>query len=250
MDRLAGKTVLITGAGSGIGKASALMMAGEGAAVVVSDIGEPQALATADEIRATGGRAMGLALNVTRSADWQAAVQRTLDSFGRLDILVNNAGRLLARALEDTSEAEWASLQETNVTSVFLGCRIACAAMRRTGGGAIVNVSSIYGQIAGPGFAAYVASKGGVRLLTRAAAADFAKYNIRVNSVHPGVIETGMTRDLLADPAIRQASLGTTLMGRPGRPGEIAAAITFLASDEASFMTGSELVVDGGYTAL
>lgn len=250
MDRLAGKTVLITGAGSGIGKASALMMAAEGAAVVASDIGEPQALATADEIRAAGGRAMGLALDVTRSADWQAAVQRTFDSFGRLDILVNNAGRLLARALEDTSEAEWASLQETNVTSVFLGCRIACAAMRRTGGGAIVNVSSIYGQIAGPGFAAYVASKGGVRLLTRAAAADFAKYNIRVNSVHPGVIETEMTKDLLADPAIRQASLGTTLMGRPGRPAEIAAAITFLASDEASFMTGAELVVDGGYTAL
>lgn len=250
MDRLAGKTALITGAGSGIGRASALMMAAEGAAVVVTDIGEPQALAAVDEIRAAGGRAIGLALDVTRAEHWEAAVQRTLDAFGRLDILVNNAGRLLARALEDTSEAEWASLQETNVTSVFLGCRFACTAMRRGGGGSIVNVSSIYGQIAGPGFAAYVASKGGVRLLTRAAAADFVKYDIRVNSVHPGVIETEMTKALLADPAVRKASLGTTLMGRPGRPSEIAAAITFLASDEASFMTGAELVVDGGYTAL
>jgi cyclopentanol dehydrogenase len=164
--------------------------------------------------------------------------------------MVNNAGILIMKPLEDTTTEDWDRIFDINVKGVFFGTKCVLPAMKKAGGGSIINISSIYGLVGAPMAAAYEASKGAVRLFTKACAADLAAYNIRVNSVHPGVIDTPMTKDLLADPAVKTALLGTTILKRPATPQEVANAVLFLASDESSFVDGAEMVVDGGYTAL
>jgi cyclopentanol dehydrogenase len=250
MDRLKGKIALISGGARGQGAAEGRLFAAEGAKVVLGDVLDAEAARTAEQINAKAGArvALGLHLDVTRAADWRAAVDSCTREFGGLDILVNNAGIADVRGVEDTSEEQWDSVININQKGVWLGMKFAVPAMRRRGGGSIINISSIYGLIGSPGSAAYHASKGAVRLLTKSAAAQYATDKIRVNSVHPGVILTPMT-----DTAPReqlQPLLDQTPMKRAAQPEEVGWCVVFLASDEASFVTGTELVVDGGFTAV
>lgn len=249
MGRVSGKVALVTGGALGMGRTHSLLFAKEGAQVVLTDINETAGRTTVDEINKAGGEAIFFRHDVASAGDWQQVVEDAIKHFGKIDILVNNAGIFTMNPLEDTSESEWDRIFDINAKGTFLGCKYVLPGMKKAGKGSIINVSSIYGLAGAPGAAAYIASKGAVRLLTKAAAVDLAKFNIRVNSVHPGVIATEMTKDLLASPEVAKALLGTTILGRPAQPEEVSAAVLFLASDEASFMTGSEMVVDGGYTA-
>jgi cyclopentanol dehydrogenase len=246
--RMSGKVALITGAAQGMGRSHALLLAAEGAKVVITDVREAAGKAVAEEINDAGGSALFITHDVTRSDDWQRVLEEAVNEFGKLDVLVNNAGILILKPLDETDEEEWDRTLDINAKGTFLGCKLAAPALQAAGGGSIVNISSIYGLIGAPSAAAYQASKGAVRLLSKAAAVDLAKFGIRVNSVHPGVIDTEMTKELMATPEGAKALLGTTILGRPGRPEEVSQAVLFLASDEASFVTGAELVVDGGYT--
>jgi cyclopentanol dehydrogenase len=249
MDRLKGKVALISGSARGQGAAEARLFVNEGAKVVIGDVLDPEAARTAQEINSRSARAaVAVHLDVTRAADWRAAVDTCKREFGGLDILVNNAGIANMSGVEDTSEEAWDSVINVNQKGVWLGMKFAVPAMRQRGGGSIVNISSIYGIIGSPGSAAYHASKGAVRLLTKSAAAQYAADKIRVNSVHPGVILTAMT-----DTAPReqlQPVIDMAPMKRAAQPEEVGWCVVFLASDEASFVTGAELVVDGGYTAV
>ena len=247
--RLAGKVAVITGAAQGMGRSHALLFASEGAKVVVTDMNEKGVEAVAEEIRKNGGHAIAAQQDVTQAARWDQVFDLAIKEFGKINVLVNNAGILTLKPLDDTDEAEWDQIMDINAKSVFLGCKHVVPHMEAAGGGSIVNISSIYGLVGAPFAAAYEASKGAVRLLTKAGAIDLAKYNIRVNSIHPGVIATAMTKDLMVTPEGAKALLASTIMNRPGEPEEVSNAVLFLASDEASFMTGSEVVVDGGYTA-
>lgn len=248
MGRVSGKVALVTGGAQGMGRAHSILLAREGAQVVLTDVNAAAGQATVDEINKAGGEAVFFPHNVTSAEDWQRVVADAVERLGKVDVLVNNAGILIMKPLEETSEAEWDRTLEINAKGAFLGCKYVLPAMKDSGNGSIINISSIYGIIGAPGAAAYEASKGAVRLLSKAAAVDFAKFGIRVNSVHPGVIDTPMTKDLLASPEVAKALLGTTILARPAQPEEVSAAVLFLASDEASFITGAELVVDGGYT--
>jgi NAD(P)-dependent dehydrogenase (short-subunit alcohol dehydrogenase family) len=245
MARFSGKAALVTGAASGIGKATALRFAAEGARVVVADVNETAGAATVAEIEAAGGEGRFQALNVTDEAAWDAAVAETVAAYGALDILVNNAGIGDALPIEQTTIENWDRTIAVTQTSVFLGMKAASSALKAAASGTVVNVSSMYG-IVGGAFAgpAYQAAKGAVRLLTKNAALHWAGDGVRVNSVHPGFIDT----PILADTD-RGALASSTPLGRLGRPEEIASIITYLASDEASFVTGAEFVVDGGFTA-
>ena len=244
--RLAGKAALITGSAGGMGAAMVRLFAREGARVLVADVIETEGRAVAAEI---GEAARFQRLDVTIPDDWQAAVAAAEAAFGRLDILVNNAG--ISGSIPDPLDlAKFDELMAINARGVFLGLRAAIPALLRAGGGAIVNISSISGNI-GQDYThmGYNASKGAVRTMTKAAAVQYAKHNIRVNSVHPGLMPPMRTSKLTADPERRAQILTRVPMGRAGRPEEVANAVLFLASDEASYITGAELPVDGGHLA-
>jgi len=251
-ERLAGKVAIVTGGASGIGRATCRLFGREGAALLVADIDEGGGRAVAEEVARAGGRAAFLRLDVTLEAHWIAAVEHVLRKYGRLDVLVNNAGRggLPARVVaEHVALTDWEFIMATNATSVMLGTKHAIPAMRRTGGGAIVNVVSIYALVGSRSGTAYHASKGAARALTRATAIQYAPEGIRVNAVFPGFVETGMTAELHARPGVREERVALTPIGRVAEPEDIAPGILYLASDEASFVTGTELVIDGGMTA-
>jgi NAD(P)-dependent dehydrogenase (short-subunit alcohol dehydrogenase family) len=250
--RLPGKVAIVTGGASGIGRATCRLFGREGATVLLADIDEPGGRKVAEEIAGTGGRATFLSLDVTVEADWTATIERVLRDHGRLDVLVNNAGRggLPARVgAEHVVLADWNLIMAANATSVLIGTKHAIPAMRRTGGGAIVNVVSIYALVGSRSSASYHASKGAARALTRAAAVQYAPEGIRINAVFPGFVETGMTAELHARPGVRDERVSLTPLGRIAEPEDIAPGILYLASDEASFVTGTELVIDGGMTA-
>ncbi|GAC1361187.1 MAG: glucose 1-dehydrogenase [Ktedonobacteraceae bacterium] len=248
--RLAGKVVLISGAARGMGAVEVRLFIEEGARVVLGDIRDQEGQQCADQFnqRAESRNAIYVHLDVTKSEDWEKAVATAEREFARLDVLVNNAGVLSMTGVEDTTEEEWQRVVDINQKGVWLGMKAAVPALRRVGGGSIVNISSIYG-ISGSGAAtAYQGSKGAVRILTKTAAVQYAAENIRVNSVHPGIIATPMVEEGLPIEA-RNAIAALAPMKREGKPEEIAYGVLFLASDEASFITGAELVIDGGYTA-
>ena len=251
--RVQDKVALVTGGGSGIGEAICIRLAEEGAIVVVTDINEESAAAVASSI---GGGALALHQDVTDEQRWIDIITEIMDRFGRLDVLVNNAGIALVGTVEDLSLEDWQRTQEVNVDAVFVGTREAIKVMKG-GSGSIVNISSIEGIIGEQKIAAYNASKGSVRIFTKSAALHCAAegYDIRVNSVHPGFIGTAMLSSALevmgeAEGAIFESRIMSNIpMGRLGETRDIANGVLFLASDESSYMTGSELVIDGGYIA-
>src|SRR5499433_306912 len=244
--RLAGKVALISGGARGMGAVEARLFAQEGARIVIGDILEAEGAAVAAGIGAKGGEAVFVRLDVTSESDWERAVATAERRFGKLDVLVNNAGVGGAGRLEDTTAADWQRVMDVNATGVFLGTKAAIPAMRRAGGGSIVNISSQLGlvgtDITSP---MYPASKGAVRLLTKVTAIQYAKEGIRANSVHPGPIITPMTEKRRADPETYKLMLSRIPLGRYGEAEEVAYAVLYLASDESSFVTGSELVIDG-----
>ncbi len=247
--RLEGKVALISGAARGMGAAEAKLFAKEGAAVVIGDILEDQGRLVESEISGSGGRALFVRLDVTREADWSRAVQEAVDSFGALDVLVNNAAILRTEAVLETTEDAWDSVMSVNAKGVFLGTKAAIPEMRKAGGGSIINISSGAGITGSRQSAAYHASKGAVRIFTKAAAVQYASDNVRVNSVHPGPIDTEMLASSEQNRGGRTEPGREIPLGRRGRPEEVAYGVLYLASDESSYVTGSELVIDGGRTA-
>jgi cyclopentanol dehydrogenase len=248
--RLDGKVALISGAARGQGAVEARLFAREGAAVVLGDIRDEDGKQVEAAIRAAGGAATYVRLDVTSEPDWRAAVATAVQAYGKLNVLVNNAGILFRARIEDTREADWDRIMAVNVKGVFLGTKCAIPAMRQAGGGSIVNISSTAGLVGSPGeTAAYTATKGAVRLFTKATAVQHARENIRCNSVHPGPIATDMIKDVLEDRARWEQRLRRLPMGRVGTPEDVAFGVLYLASDEAAYVTGSELVIDGGTTA-
>jgi NAD(P)-dependent dehydrogenase (short-subunit alcohol dehydrogenase family) len=255
MGRVQGKIALVTGAGLGLGRASSLLLAKEGAKLVVTDIDEKLAAQTAEAIGEAGGEALSLRHDVANPDDWQAVMDAVEQEFGRLDVLVNNAGIAIAKTIEDTTLAEWRRTMAVNLDGVFLGCQAGIRLMKKTGG-SIVNLSSIDGIIGEADLAAYCASKGGVRTLTKAVAVHCAeqKYGIRCNSIHPGYIWTPQTENYLRDLGQLEEQRAKVLSRHPigflGEPNDIAYMVLYLASDESKFVTGAEMVVDGGYLAV
>ena len=248
--RLEGKVALISGGARGQGAAEAKLFAGEGAKVVFGDILDDLGKQVEAEIHEVGGEALYLHLDVTSAADWASAVEAAVSRYGRLDVLVNNAGITIRKNVEDTTEEDWDRIMAINAKGVFLGTKQAIPAMRESGGGSIVNISSTAGLVGSPySGASYAATKGAVRLFTKATAIQYAKEGIRCNSVHPGLLETPMTQDMLADAAHREERTQRIPLGRVGTAEDVAYGVLYLASDESSFVTGSELVIDGGATA-
>ncbi len=243
------KIAIVTGAGSGIGAESARRFAVEGAAVVCADIRLARAEQTASDIRAAGGRAVAIEVDVRRAADNEAMVGAAVQHFGGLHVAYFNAGTIRPGNAVRLSEQDWDVVMDTNVKSIFLGAKYAIPVIADCGGGSIINTASISGLRGDPAGVAYGASKAAVINLTRCLAADHAKQNIRVNCICPGAIETPPVQRMLADPAAAQAAGRSHLLGRIGQPHEIAAAAVWLASDQSSFITGEALVVDGGLTA-
>ena len=251
MGRMDGKVALISGGARGMGASEARLFAREGAAVVIGDILDEDGEATAASIAADGGRCRYVHLDVTVEADWQAAVAAAVSQFGSLDVLVNNAGiGSSSFQIHEEPIELWDRTIDVNLKGVFLGTRTTIPAMLDAGGGSIINISSQLGIVGVPyNGSAYQTSKGGVRIFTKAAALQYADRGIRVNSVHPGPIVTEMTRAGRNDPDRLSTMMSRIPMGRYGEPEEVANAVLYLASDESSFVTGSEVVVDGGWTA-
>ncbi|MBO88571.1 MAG: cyclopentanol dehydrogenase [Rickettsiales bacterium] len=249
--RLDGKVALVTGGASGIGAETARLFAREGAKVAVTDVNDNGGRGVVDEIDDV---AFYTRLDTRSEDEWQAVVKQTADTYGRLDILVNAAGVPGRRSdggstkIDEQDLDDWNRVMDVNSTGIFLGMKTVIPEMRTAGGGSIVNISSIYGLVGSVHSAAYHASKGSVRLATKSAALQYAEENIRVNSVHPGMVTTGMNRDVNEDPVLSIPRLAKTPMGRFGQPIDIANGCLFLASDESGWMTGAELVIDGGYT--
>ena len=248
--RLKGKVAIITGGAHGMGAVEAVLFAREGAKVVIADIREEDARKVEAEIAEVGGEAMVALLDVTKENQWERTIADVVARFGKLDILVNNAGISGSGEKDFGSSQAWDQLMDVNAKSVFLGMKHAIPEMEKAGGGAIVNISSISGMVGQsyihPG---YNASKGAVRLVTKAAAVQHAKSGIRVNSVHPGSMPPMLTSGARGDGGSQDARMAAIPMGREGQPIEVANAVLFMASDEASYLTGTELMVDGGYTA-
>lgn len=249
MGRVDGKVALISGAARGLGESQAALLASEGAKVVLGDVLEEAGREAAERIRAAGGDAMFVPLDVTSEAQWQQAAALAVSTYGALNVLVNNAGIALRKTLEHTTEQEWDHVLAVNLKGTFLGSKVAIPAMREAGGGSIVNMSSVSGLIASSG-AAYGASKGAVRLLTKSTALTYAADGIRCNSVHPGPMDTEVNRESQLDTAKWAVRMRNVPLGRVGQPIEVAYGVLYLASDESSYMTGSELVIDGGSAAV
>jgi Dehydrogenases with different specificities (related to short-chain alcohol dehydrogenases) len=250
--RLANKVALITGAGSGIGRQSALLFAQEGAKVVVVDVNGPSGEETVEQIRAGGGDAHFVHADVSRAVDVKRMIEIAERTYGRLDVLFNNAGIFHPEdgSILETEEAIWDRVMEVNLKGVFLGCKFGIPALLRAGGGSIINTASFVALMgAAVPQIAYTASKGGVLSMTREIAVEFARQNIRANAICPGPVETPLLAELLADPARRERRLVHIPMGRFARADEIARAALFLASDESSYVNGATFVVDGGITA-
>jgi NAD(P)-dependent dehydrogenase (short-subunit alcohol dehydrogenase family) len=258
--RVKNKIAIVTGGGSGLGQASSELLASEGARIVVTDIDENAAQETANTIAQRGGEAIAIQQDVTDRDRWQEVVELALQNYGQLDVLVNNAGvsGVGSGPMEDVSWEMWRQVMDVNLDAVFTGCQEAIKAMKDSGGGSIINISSVMGLVGGAG-AAYNASKGGVRLLSKSVAVYCGTngYNIRCNSIHPGYIWTPLVREIVdhleeleSEEDLREMLVEKHPIGRLGVPDDIAKGVLFLASDESSFMTGSELVIDGGYTAI
>lgn len=255
--RLEGKVAMITGGASGIGAASARLFAEHGAAVAIADINDNLGPRVVEEIEAAGGSAMYVHLDTASEDEWREAMAAVAERFSRLDIMLNSAG--VSGRLPDGSAAprvgeanleNWNHVMAVNATGVFLGTKYAIEAMLKAGGGSVINISSIYGIVGSEHNAAYHASKGAVRTFSKSAAAQYAKEGIRVNSVHPGFVDSPMTQPVHSDPARSAPRLAQTPMGCYGQPIDIANGCLFLASDESRWMTGAELVIDGGMTAV
>lgn len=255
MKRVSGKVAIVTGSGAGLGEAQAKRLSEEGAAVVVTDIDTTGGERVAEDIRQNGGRATYVRQDVCDPDVWGEVITRTVETFGSFDILVNNAGFAPAQNFESVTLEDWRKVTAVNLDGVYLGTQAAINWMKGNGGGSIVNISSIVGLIGEPATPAYCAAKGGMRLYTKAAALHCARqgYAIRVNSVHPGYIRTPLLEQAAKMTGDVEAFLAQAAamhpIGRLGEPEEIANGVLFLASDEASFVTGTELVIDGGYTA-
>lgn len=248
--RLAGKVAFISGGARGMGATEAKLFANEGAAVAIGDVLEEAGKRTEAEINQSGGQALFVSLDVTSEQSWLDAIGATVAKFGRLDILVNNAGVSAHGMIEFTTEADWDRVMDVNSKGPFLGTKAAIPEMRKSGGGSIINISSQLGlvgtEMSSP---QYQSSKGAIRLLTKTTALQYAPDGIRCNSVHPGPVNTDMTADSRGDPENLGKMVGRIPMGRYGEPVEIANGVLYLASDESGFVTGSELVLDGGWTA-
>ena len=247
--RLENKVAFISGGARGMGAAEARLFSQEGCKVVIGDLRDELGRQVEAEINELGGECLFVHLDVTDEQSWKDAVAAAVARFGKLDILVNNAGIYRPERVENTTSENWDTTMSVNAKGVFLGTKAAIPELRRAGGGSIVNISSVAGLVGNHISSAYTASKGAVRLFTKSTAIQHAVDGIRCNSVHPGTIETDMTADLLAGEG-REDRLSRTPLGRLGRTDDIAYGVLFLASDEASFMTGSELVIDGGRTAM
>lgn len=248
--RFEGKSVLVTGAGSGIGRAAALAFADEGARLTLSDVNEAHGRATAALAVERGVEATFVRADISRSADCEAMVKHAVDRFGRLDVAFNNAGINIAVApIAEVSEADWNRIIATNLTGVFLCMKHEIPVMKRHGGGAIINTASVGGLIGTAGVTAYCASKHGVVGLTKSAALDCIQDGIRINAVCPGGTLTAMLSEWFKDPEVERRAVSQTPIGRMADPAEIARTVLFLASEEASFMVGHALVADGGLTA-
>ena len=248
--RLEGKVAFISGGARGMGETEARLFAENGAKVVVGDVLEAEGRQVAADIGASGGDAMFVPLDVTSEADWERAVAATVERYGRLDVLVNNAGVSGRSMVEDTRVEDWERVMDINAKGVFLGTRCAIPEMQKVGGGSIINISSQLGLVGTDNSSPqYQASKGAVRIFTKTTAIQYAADGIRANSVHPGPIVTPMTEERRADPATRELMLSRIPLARYGQPIDVAYGVLYLASDESSFVTGSELVIDGGWTA-
>lgn len=253
MGRMEGKVALVTGAASnpGLGNTTAQRLAEEGARLMVTDLDAVGAEACAQAIRDTGGEAIAMHQDVTQEGDWEAVMAAIEDAYGGLQVTVNNAGIAVLVPLEDMSLEQWNRQIEVNLTSVFLGTRASIAMMKKGAGGSIVNLSSVAGLVGLNTCVAYGAAKGGVRIMSKSVAVEAAKYNIRCNSLHPGVIWTNMQAQAtgLNDPSGLDAGMARIPLGRHGEPMDIANCILYLSSDESNYVTGAEFVVDAGMTA-
>lgn len=253
MGRVEGKIVIVTGAASdpGLGRAAAVALAKEGARLVVTDLDGAGAEDCARVIREGGGDAVAMRHDVTDESAWKEVVAKCVATYGRLDVLVNNAGIAVLKRMEDMTLAEWNRQIEVNLTSVFLGCKYAVAPMRAAGGGALINLSSVAGLVGMATCVAYGAAKGGVRIMSKSIAVEGAADNIRCNSIHPGVIWTNMQAQATGakDPSAVPVGRDRVPLGRVGVPDDIANCVVYLASDEASYVTGAEFTIDAGMTA-